>query len=432
MSGLVRQALRANPWAFAGPASTQCVAAAIVTAALSANRSLAGRVPGDVADVGVIFVTTSIYLTTLIVGVTMAAAVGRQMRDIALVRAVGATPRRVRRAVALQAAIVAGPATAAGVPLGLLLGALWLDGLSGHGIVGPAVTFRPAWYAPLVALAVTGGTSLAGARIAAIRASRIRPAVALTEAAVPRRRTGWLRLTLGLLLVAGGAVLSVVISRFGAAQADQAGLFVMLAMCVGAGLLAPALLRAAAPLARLSGRAGAVAADNLAAHARAYSPALIPLTLSIAFAAVTMARITTETHVTGVRPDAADLWLTVSGTTVYAAFAAVAALNTLITVVMSRRRDLAVMRLAGATRGRALAVVVCEALTVTTTGLVIAAVVAGTTLLPLLHTALGTWVPWMPPSYWGAGIAGAGVLVLTGTVLPAALATRVRPIEAAG
>jgi putative ABC transport system permease protein len=69
---------------------------------------------------------------------------------------------------------------------------------------------------------------------------------------------------------------------------------------------------------------------------------------------------------------------------------------------------------------------------VTSTGLVIAAVVAGTTLLPLLHTGLGTWVPWMPLSYWVAGIAGAGALVLAGTVVPAALATRVRPIEAAG
>lgn len=431
MTGLVRQALRAHPWSFAGPASTQMLAAAIVTAALSAQRSLAGRVGGDLADVAVIFLMTSIYLTTLIVGVTMSAAVGRQVRDIALVRAIGATPRRVRRAVALQAALVAGPATVAGFPLGLLLGALWVHRLVGRGLAPAAVTFRPAWYAVLVALAVTGGTALIGARLAAVRVSRARPATAMIEAAVPRRRTGWPRLTLGLLLTAGGATLSVLITRVSAAQADQAGLFVMLAMCVGAGLLAPALLRLVAPLTRLLGPAGATAADNLAAHARAYSPALIPLTLAIAFAAVTVARDTTATHVTGVPTAPDDLWLTASGTTVYTAFAAVAALNTLISVVLSRRRDLAGLRLAGATRGRVLVVVVCEALTVTSAGLVIAAVVAGTTLLPLLHTALGTWVPWMPPAFWAAGIAGVAVLVLAGTVVPAAVALRVRPVEAA-
>jgi putative ABC transport system permease protein len=258
----------------------------------------------------------------------------------------------------------------------------------------------------------------------------VRPAVALAESAAPRRRVGVVRTLLGLILVAGGVVLSFVISGLGADQADQGGLFVMLAMCLGAGLLGPALLRVAAPFARLLGPAGVLAADNLAVRAKSYSGALVPLTLAAAFAGVKVAQLSTVTHVTGTSPAPADLWLEYSGTSVYTAFAAVAALNTLITVVLSRRRDLAVVRLAGATRARALGVVICEALTVTGTGLVVAAAVAATTLLPLLHTSLGTWVPWMPATYWVTGVLAVAALVLAGTAVPAALAMRRPPIEA--
>jgi putative ABC transport system permease protein len=440
MAGLTRQALRSNPWSFFGPASTQALAATIVTGALGVQASTnaahldpatqAALADSGILDVAVIFVMISIYLTMIIVGVTMGATIARQARDIALVRAVGGTPGRVRGAVALQAVMVAVPATIVGVPLGMLGGRAWLHGLVTHGIVPGTVTFHPSPTAPAIALAITAGTSLIGALFAAIRPSRVKPSVALTEAAAPGRRIGRIRTVLGLILVAGGVVLSFVISGLGADQADQGGLFVMIAMCVGAGLLGPALLRVAAPFARLLGPPGRLAADNLAVRAKSYSGALVPLTLAAAFAGVNVARLTTTAHVTGTSESPADLWLEYSGTFVYTAFAAVAALNTLITVVLSRRRDLAVVRLAGATRAHALSVVICEALTVTGTGLVVAAAVAATTLLPLLHTALGTWTPWMPAGYWLTGVFGVTALVLAGTAIPAALAMRQPAIEA--
>jgi putative ABC transport system permease protein len=440
MAGLTRQALTSNPWAFLGPASTQCLAAAIVAGALGTQRSLSdARLDAatrhalrdsGILDVAVIFVMISIYLTIIIVGVTMVATIARQARDIALVRAVGATPGQVRRAVALQAAVVAVPATVAGVPLGTLGGKAWVGGLVRHGIVPDVVTFHAATAALPIALAITVGTSLIGALVAAIRPSRTRPSVALAESAAPPRRIGVVRTALGLLLVAGGVVLSFVISGLGADQADQGGFFVMLAMCVGAGLLGPALLRVAAPFARLFGAAGVLAADNLAVRARSYSGALVPLTLAIAFAAVKVAGLTTASHATGVPGAPADRWLEYSGTFVYSAFAAVAALNTLVTGVLPRRRDLAIVQLAGGTRARALGVVICEALTVTGTGLLVGAGVATTTLLPLLHTAVGTWMPWMPLSYWVTGVLGVAALVLAGTVVPAALAMRRPAIEA--
>ncbi|MGX6607549.1 FtsX-like permease family protein [Micromonosporaceae bacterium Da 78-11] len=441
-AGLTRQALKANPWSFFGPVSTQCLAAVIITGALGAQRSLdvaalsrAERLALDdsgIPEIAIIFLMIAIYLSAIVVGVTMGATIARQARDIALVRAIGATPRQVRFSIAGQAMLVAVPATLLGVPLGQFGGRAWVDGLVGHGVIPDRITFDAHPRALPVALAVTVGTSLLGALIAAIRPSRVRPAVALTETVAPRRRIGPVRTVLGLLLVVAGVVLSVRIAGLDAQTADDAGFFVMLAMCVGAGLLGPALLRVFAPLARLAGPLGRLAADNVAVRAKAYSGALVPLTLAIAFAAVKVLARTTSTHVTGLASSPADVWIDVTGTSVYAGFAAVAALNTLITVVVSRRRDLAVAQLAGGTRRQVLAVVICEALVVTVTGLLVAAVVAGTAMVPILHAAFGTWLPWLPASYLVTGVLGVAALVLAGTVVPAAVAMRRPAVEVVG
>ena len=436
---MIRQALRRNPWAFLGPFSTQVLAAALVTAGLGITASI-GRAPLDaaarraltdsgLADIAIVFVMIAVYLSVIIVGVTMAATIAQQSRDIALVRAIGATPGRVRRSVAAQAGIVAVPATLLGVPLGALGGRVWIDGVVSHGFAPATLTFHAHPAAVPIALAVTVGTSLAGALIAAIRPSRMRPAAALAESAAPRRRIGVVRTVAGLILVAGGTALSVSIAGLDARTADSLALFVMLALCVGAGLLGPALLKVAALTGRLLGDTGRLAGDTIGVRARALSGALVPLTLAIAFAAVKVIMIRTSEHVTGTAGDPAGAWLEYSGTAVYVAFAAVAAVNTLVTVVLSRRRDLAVTQLAGATRRRTLAVVVCEALLVTGTALVVGAAVAVTTTLPMLHTALGTWTPWVPATWLLTGIAGTAALVLTGTALPAALALRRPPIE---
>lgn len=440
-SGLTRQALRRHPWSFFGPVITLCLGAAIVSGALGAEASFSGAQldaagrraleATDAAEFATIFVLIAIYLSIIIVGLTMASTIARQARDIALVRAVGATPGRVRRAVAVQAAVVAVPAVLVGVPLGTLAGRAWIHGLVGHGVVPAAVTFRPSATALPAALAIAVGTAVVGALVAAVRPARVRPAVALTETAVPRRTFGRVRTTLGAVLVVGGVVLSASITTLPADQADDLGFFVVLAMCIGAGLLGPALLRFTAPAVRVFGGAGALAADNVGARAKALSGALVPLVLAVGFATIKVTVHTTAAHATGAADPAADVWLDYSGTAVYAAFAAVAALNTLVTLMLSRRGEIAATRLAGATRRRVLAVVTCEALIVTGTGLLAAAGVAAATLLPLVHTALDTWRPYLPPSYLLTGIVGVAALVALGTVLPAALLMRRPAIEAA-
>jgi putative ABC transport system permease protein len=206
----------------------------------------------------------------------------------------------------------------------------------------------------------------------------------------------------------------------------------MLAMCVGAGFLGPVLLRVTGPLARLAGGTGVLAADSLVARAKALSGALVPLVLAVAFAAVKVVTHTTSARVHGVPDPAAQLWTEYTGTGVYVAFAAVAAVNTLIEIVLSRRAELAALRLAGATRGWVLGMLTCEALVVTTTALLAAAAVAGATLPPLLHTALGTWKPSLPAAWTETFIVGVFALVALGIVAPAAVLLRRPAIEDAG
>jgi putative ABC transport system permease protein len=441
-AGLTRQALRRHPWSFLGPVTTLTLGAAVVSLGIGAQASFGAPTldgdtrraldTADAVDFAAVFVLLGIYLSIIIVGVTMGSTIARQARDIALVRMAGATPGRVRRAVAVQAAVVAVPAGLVGVPLGMLACRAWVHGLAAQGAIPDTVTARAGAAAWPAGFAVAVGAGVLGALAAAVRPSRTRPAVAMGEAAVPRRRPHPLRTGLGVLLVLGGAVVAATAFGRSADQADDLGLVVVLAMGVGAGLLGPTLLRITAPLARPFGRVGALAADNVAVRAGALSGALVPLVLAVGFAAIKVTAHTTAAHVDGVADPAADVWLDYSGTAVYVAFAAVAAVNTLVTVVVGRRAELAAVRLAGATRGQVLGVLTCEAVVVTATALLAGAGVAAATLLPLLHSATGTWQPYLPVGWVAAFVCGVFAMVATGTVAPAAVLLRRPAIEAAG
>lgn len=93
------------------------------------------------------------------------------------------------------------------------------------------------------------------------------------------------------------------------------------------------------------------------------------------------------------------------------------------------RRALAVTQLAGADRRRILGIVGVEAAILLGTALALAIGVGMVTLAPMLHAQFHTWLPYMPPSYLFAGILLAGVVVVGGMLVPAALLSRRRPIE---
>jgi putative ABC transport system permease protein len=156
---------------------------------------------------------------------------------------------------------------------------------------------------------------------------------------------------------------------------------------------------------------------------------MIPLLLAGAFTMMKVVEHATSDHVHGGLDSATSVWVDVTGTGVYVAFAAVAGVNALVTVLLARRRELAVLRLAGATRARTLAVLIWEAGVVTVTGLMVAAAVAGAVLPPVVHAESGTWMPYPPAGQLAIVGLAAAVLVGLGTAVPAAIVLRRSPVE---
>ena len=152
-TGLVRQGMRRHRWSLLAPAVTQALSACVIGVMVMAAWSLGPSVlaPADRAvvvasemdDVTAIFLGSAIYLSILIVGVTMNLAIQQQLEDIALVRVVGATPGQVRRAVALQVAAVTVPASVLGWLLAVPAGAAWFAALRAHDVLPTSARFAP-------------------------------------------------------------------------------------------------------------------------------------------------------------------------------------------------------------------------------------------------------------------------------------------------
>ncbi|MER5441382.1 FtsX-like permease family protein [Streptomyces sp. NPDC002790] len=114
------------------------------------------------------------------------------------------------------------------------------------------------------------------------------------------------------------------------------------------------------------------------------------------------------------------------------AYTVLAVVNSLVLSVGNRRREFALQRLVGSTKGQVMKMLTIEALIVAAIGLLLGTAAASTSLIPFAQAAANTWMPSGPWWIYGAIVAGAVTLSLTATLLPAWTALRTRPVEAAG
>jgi putative ABC transport system permease protein len=109
--------------------------------------------------------------------------------------------------------------------------------------------------------------------------------------------------------------------------------------------------------------------------------------------------------------------------------------NTMVMATSDRVRDLAVLRLAGATKWQVLRLVGAEALMVVMVGGVLGALVAGLNLMGM-WSALGLLSVWtsieIPWATLGATVGACAVLAVVSAVAPASLSLRRRAVELAG
>ncbi|MFE2364777.1 ABC transporter permease [Streptomyces virginiae] len=229
---------------------------------------------------------TSLLVAVLVVVGTFALSVRQRHRELALLRAVAATPGQLRRMIGREALLVGLAAGVAGALAGLPLAA-WLHGRFVAGAVVPGTLERTSGVFPMCAAVAAGLLGAwSAARITGRRIARIRPAEALAEAAVEPARPGWIRSVAGTLALAGGAALVVVLGSLRTEPASTPVTFLAVIVLAGAvSLLGPLLVRAATALLagplRLAGPGGHLATANLRGNATRMASAVTPLALLI-------------------------------------------------------------------------------------------------------------------------------------------------------
>src|SRR4051812_1311001 len=244
----------------------------------------------------------ALFIAIFVVASTMGLSIQQREREIALLRAVAATPGQIRRMIAWEAAIVGLVGSAAGIWPGAILGRALAHGLVRHGIAPPNLTVSAGWLP--IAAAIGGGVmaALLAVLAAGRRAARVPPTHALTDAAIEPRLLGPGRLIGGLLALAGAAPLSAVSATprapdTAAATSEMTALFLVAAV----GFLGPIVARVAAavlgpPLARLSPVGGFLASANLRTATRRFSSASTPLMLTVGLSCTLLFSSTTIDH----------------------------------------------------------------------------------------------------------------------------------------
>jgi len=246
----------------------------------------------------------AMFISIFVVASTLGLSIQQREREIALMRAVAATPGQIRRMIAWEAAIVALVGSAAGIWPGIVLGRALAQGLMDHGIVPPNFTLNYDWLP--AAAAIVGGvaTALLAVLGAGRRAARVSPTLALTDAAAEPRLLGPGRIIGGLLALAAAVPLFTVSAtttapETAAATSEMNAIFLVVAAAflgpivpyVVARLLAP-------PLGALSPVGGFLASANLGAATRRFSSATTPLVLTVALSCTLFFSTTTIDHAT--------------------------------------------------------------------------------------------------------------------------------------
>ncbi|MGW3952460.1 ABC transporter permease [Streptomyces sp. NPDC004752] len=232
---------------------------------------------------------------------TVALSVGQRTREFALLRAVGATPRQIRRAVAAEALLVAPLAGLFGCLPGIALASWWFGQLQDRGAIPEAVDLHVSWIPLLISVGTGLLTALGAGWTAGRRPAKIKPGQALTEASVERLRPGILRIVLGLAALGGGAVLAGVAASAAGADAANASLGVVMLFMLAVALLGPLVARLCAALFGLllrgGGAAAALAAANSRTNARRLASAITPIVLAMAFASTLVFMHTSESQI---------------------------------------------------------------------------------------------------------------------------------------
>jgi putative ABC transport system permease protein len=371
---------------------------------------------------------------TVIVLFSLASTLGIVVRqrgvELGLLRMIGATNRQVGRLVRAETLVVSVVAAAAGVLVAAGGGWLLLHLLTEAGVVGPEVEQHAgavSWLATATAMVVT---ALVAASVAARRATRGTPRVALAEADTGRRRLPKWRLAVGVVLVAYGVAMAAVTVGITAhsddpydamATSGNSGILVG----VGLATLSPLLLRWAAGAARPFSTRHAhtqLALEDVGRRPQLFGGVLAPVVVLTAATVSVLMLVNVDNRSLTVPDDGTDVinLLNYVIVAMISLFAAVMVVNAWVTTLSSRRLELARLRLLGATPAQVRGHVLAEAGFVSVVGVLLGLLASTASWMPFAVARHEGVVPdgglWLPPLL----MAGAAAV----TLVSAALAVR--------
>lgn len=232
-----------------------------------------------------VFTAFALLVSVFGVASMLALSIAQRQRDMALLRAIGATPRQLRRLVFRETLLLSVLATAIAIVPGQLLGRFVYGLLTDRGIAAEGLTFHQGWIPTVAAMAVAILAAVAGALSAGRRASLIRPTQALAEASVDGGRIGAGRLILALALLGGGVVMTIVtVTVMSGPLMPATGAPAVVLLAIGFALFAPVLTKFTTfvvqwPVRALGGITGELAVLNARGRSSRMAAVMAPVIL---------------------------------------------------------------------------------------------------------------------------------------------------------
>lgn len=234
-----------------------------------------------------VFAAIALFVGSFIIANTFSIVVAQRTRELALLRAIGASRRQVLGSILIEATLTGLVASAIGVGVGILvaiglrnlLKAFGIDLPTGSLVIGPKAVIIPM----IVGTLVTVGSSISPAR----RATKVPPVAAMREGFAVSVRAGRRRLIAGAVaLVLGVVVLLLGLFIGGDSALQQVGLGAFLTF-VGVAAIAPVLAGPmarflGAPFARFLNVPGRLARDNSTRNPKRTSSTAAALMIGVA------------------------------------------------------------------------------------------------------------------------------------------------------
>jgi putative ABC transport system permease protein len=232
-----------------------------------------------------VFAAIALFVGSFIIYNSFSILVAQRTKEMALLRAIGASRRQVNRSVLLEAGVVGLIASALGLLAGIGVAAGLKALLAGIGIDIPAGGVVLTSNTVIVSTIAGLGVSVASAVLPARRASKVPPIAAMRDVAVDRSSRSRRRVVNGTMVtVLGAAAMSA--GLFGGAGIMPVGLGALLVF-IGVAVLGPVLARPmsrvlGAPLPRLRGMPGTLARQNAMRNPKRTSATAAALMIGVA------------------------------------------------------------------------------------------------------------------------------------------------------